>query len=222
MGAVCGTNVVRVFGKTAASTGLTVAGCRNAGLESRAVFVEASSHASYYPGADSMTLKLVYAPSGRILGAQAVGGKGVDKRIDVIATAIHFGGNVTDLADVDLAYAPPFGSAKDPVHMAAFVACNDLVGRPQVVSPETELEDYQVVDVRTADELRRLPLSGAIHAPLDELPQRFAELDPQRPTVTVCHSGKRAHVAACLLKDLGFQNVRNLTGGMLVRSRTTG
>jgi len=108
------------------------------------------------------------------------------------------------------------------VHMAAFVACNDLGGRPQVVSPDTELEDYQVVDVRTADELRRLPLSGAIHAPLDELPQRFAELDPQRPTVTVCHSGKRAHVAACLLKESGFQNVRNLTGGMLVRSRTSG
>ena len=219
MGPVCGTNVIRVFGKAAAGTGLSESQCRREGIACRSVFIQASNHASYFPGAESLLLKLIYAADGKILGAQAVGGEGVDKRIDVIATAIHFGGTVYDLAGLDLAYAPPFGSAKDPVHMAAFVACNDLESHPAVAAPDSELGRLQVVDVRTAGELERLPLPDAIHLPIDELPRRLAELDPGRETVTVCYSGKRAHVAACLLKNSGFRQVRNLTGGMLVRGQ---
>lgn len=219
MGAVCGTHVVRVFSKTAAGTGLSESMCRAEGIECRSVYIQAHSHAAYFPGAESMLLKLTYSPQGKILGAQAVGGMGVDKRIDVIATAIHFGGSVADLAELDLAYAPPFGSAKDPVHMAAFVACNDLDAYPEVVPPQTVLDSFQVVDVRTSKELERMPLEGAIHAPIDALQEMLPKLDRERPTITVCHSGKRAHIAACFLRGSGFKEVRNLTGGMQVRSQ---
>lgn len=216
---VLGTNVIRVFDLTAASTGLTEHQCKAAGLECRSVFIQAGGHASYYPGAETMTVKLIYTPEGKVLGAQAVGGLGVDKRIDVIATAIAFGGTVSDLAGLDLAYAPPYSSAKDPVHMAAFVACNDLKGAPPVLAPDCELTEYQVVDVRSAAELKRLPLAGAIAIPLDQLRERLSELDPALPTVTVCHSGKRGHVAASRMKNSGFANVANLTGGISLRSR---
>jgi len=183
------------------------------------VIIQAGHHAGYFPGAQSMQLKLVYAPGdGKILGAQGVGGDGVDKRIDVIATAMHFGGTVYQLAQLDLAYAPPYGSAKDAVHMAAFAAINDLDKYPTVVPPDYDLSDYQVVDVRSPKEQAELPLVGAIPIAIDELADRWSELDPTRPTITVCHSGKRAHVAACWLKGHGFESVSNLTGGMAMRS----
>lgn len=220
---VIGTSVVRVFDKTAASTGLNQRQCRAAGIESRAVFIQATDHASYFPGAEPLTLKLIYAPDGKILGAQGVGKTGVDKRIDVIATAISLGASVEDLAGLDLAYAPPYGSAKDPVHMAAFVACNDLEKRPLIAAPDLDLEGYQVVDVRSEGELEKLPLPApgdqTFHIPIDQLIDRMGELDPSRATVTVCHSGKRAHVAASLLGSSGFDDVRNLTGGVSIRRR---
>ena len=219
MRAVLGTSVVRIFNTTAASTGLTEAMCRQENIAHRAVYIQAANHASYFPGAESLTLKLVYSPEGKILGAQCVGGEGVDKRIDVIATVISLGGNVHDLAGLDLAYAPPYGSAKDPVHMAAFVACNDLANSPRIVAPDIDLTDFQVVDVRSPRELETLPLPGAIHLPVDSILQDHTVLDPSRPTVTICHSGKRAHVAASILQSLGFTNIANLTGGMAVRSQ---
>ncbi len=223
MRSVAGTSVVRVFEQTAASTGLSQRQCGNEGIDCRAVYIQATDHASYFPGAEPMTVKLVYSPEGKILGAQAVGKSGVDKRIDVIATTICLGGTVQDLAALDLAYSPPFGSAKDPVHMAAFVACNDLQQRPAVIPPDAKLDGHQVVDVRSSSELERLPLpapgGSAVHIPIDELIHRIDELDPSLPTVTVCHSGKRAHVAASLLVASGFKEVRNLTGGVSIRSR---
>jgi len=219
MGPVLGTSIVRVFGLTAACTGLNEATLDARGIEHHSVIIEAGHHAGYFPGAQSMQLKLVYAPGdGKILGAQGIGGDGVDKRIDVIATAMHFGGTVYQLAQLDLAYAPPYGSAKDPVHMAAFAAINDLDDYPTVVPPDYDLSDYQVVDVRSAKEQAALPLIGATAIGIDELADRWTELDPSRPTITVCHSGKRAHVAACWLKGQGFETVRNLTGGMGMRS----
>ena len=219
MGPVLGTSIVRVFGLTAACTGLNEATLDSRGIPHHSVIIQAGHHAGYFPGAQSMQLKLVYAPSdGKILGAQGVGGEGVDKRIDVIATAMHFGGTVYQLAQLDLAYAPPYGSAKDPVHMAAFAAINDLDEYPTVVPPDYDLADYQVLDVRSPKEQAALPLMGAIAIGIDELADRWTELDPNRPTVTVCHSGKRAHVAACWLKGQGFEIVRNLTGGMAMRS----
>jgi len=219
MGPVLGTSIVRVFELTAACTGLNEATLDFRGIEHHSVIIQAGHHAGYFPGAESMQLKLVYSPvDGKILGAQGVGGEGVDKRIDVIATAMHFGSTVYQLAQLDLAYAPPYGSAKDPVHMAAFAAINDLDNYPAVVSPDFDLDDSQVVDVRTAQERAALPLVGAIAIGIDELADRWTELDPNRPTITVCHSGKRAHVAACWLKGNGFADVRNLTGGMAMRS----
>ena len=219
MGSVYGTCIVRVFSLTAAATGLNEAACSAAGIEHRAATIQAAHHASYFPGAQNMTLKIVYRPTdGKLLGAQAIGGDGCDKRIDVVATALHFGGTIDDLTKLDLAYAPPFGSAKDPLHMAAFVAENDLEDRPQLVEFDEELDGFQVIDVRNATEIAKMPLVGAIHIPVDELATRWTELDPQRPTITVCHSGKRAHVAACWLRGHGFANVKNLNGGMSLRS----
>lgn len=219
MGHVLGTAIVRVFEVTAACTGFSERACQQHNLDHRSVIIQAPHHASYFPGAKNLTLKLIYAPQdGRILGAAAVGSEGVDKRIDVIATAMQFRGTVYDLATLDLAYAPPFGSAKDPVHMAAFVACNDLEQWPTITPPQTELEGLQVIDVRTKKEIEKLPLPGALSIPVDEIATRWQELDPQRPTVVVCHSGKRSHVAACWLKGLGFENVKNLSGGMSIRS----
>lgn len=219
LGPVLGTSIVRVFDLTAGCTGANTVALDARGIAHQSVIIQATNHAGYYPGAQSMVLKLIYAPGdGKILGAQAVGGEGVDKRIDVIATAIHFGATVYQLAELDLAYAPPFGSAKDPVHMAAFVAINDLNQWPAVIPPDSDLTGLQVLDVRTAKERAERPLAGAIAIEVDELSDRWIELDPQRPTVTVCHSGKRSHVAACLLKGHGFADVRNLTGGMSMRS----
>lgn len=218
MAPVLGTSVLRIFSKTAASSGLTAARCDMEKISYRSVYIQAGQHAGYFPGAQSMTLKLVYAPEdGRILGVQGVGGEGVDKRIDVIATAMQFGGTVYDLAGLDLAYAPPYGSAKDPVHMAAFAACNDLANFPAVIAPQTDLSTYQVLDVRNADEVDKLPLSGATHIAIDRLQHEPLPLDPSRPTVVVCHSAKRAHIGACFLRSKGFQQVWNLTGGMAVR-----
>ena len=152
-----------------------------------------------------------------LLGAQAVGAEGVDKRLDVAATVLQFSGSIDDLAGLDLAYAPPFGSAKDPIHMAAFTAQNDLAGYPRLTRFDADLDGFQVVDVRTAAEIEKLPLAGAIHMPVDELTERWQELDPSRDTVVVCHSGKRAHVAACWLQGKGFASVANLNGGMSIR-----
>jgi rhodanese-related sulfurtransferase len=219
MGSVFGTCIVRVFGLAAGSTGLNEKACRDAKIEYRAATIQAPHHASYFPGAKNLTLKIIYrAGDGKLLGAQAVGAEGCDKRLDVIATAMHFGGTIDDLCKLDLAYAPPFGSAKDPLHMAAFVAENDLRHVPTLVEFDSELDGLQIVDVRNASEIAQLPLAGAKWIPIDELAERWTELDPKRPTVTVCHSGKRAHIAACWLQGQGFAAVKNLNGGMSMRS----
>lgn len=219
MGAVYGTCIVRVFGLTAGSTGLNEKVCRAEKIPYRSATIQAPHHASYFPGAKNLTLKLLYREGdGKLLGAQAVGAEGCDKRLDVIATVMHFGGTIDDLAKLDLAYAPPFGSAKDPLHMAAFVAENDLHQLPSLAEFDCNLEGMQVVDVRNAAEIAKLPLAGAHQIPIDELAERWTELDSQRPTITVCHSGKRAHIAACWLHGQGFINVKNLNGGMSIRS----
>jgi len=218
MAPVLGTAIVRVFGKTAGMTGLSTKAANRLGLANRAVVITAGHHAGYYPGSESMVLKLIYDPdNGRVLGASAVGGEGVDKRIDVIATAIQFGATVEALSGLDLAYAPPFGSAKDPVHMAAFAACNDRSGFAPLAQVDDDLDGQQIVDVRTQEEFNDFRLPAAKLTPLHELRDRIGELDPNAPTVVVCHSGLRAHVGTRILKQHGFNNVRNLTGGMAMR-----
>lgn len=221
MAPVLGTAIVRVFDVTAAMTGLTQKLAERMNQPARSVTVVANHHAGYFPGAQSMILKLTYEPgSGKVLGAQAIGGAGVDKRIDVIATAMHFGATVRDLAGLDLAYAPPFGAAKDPIHLAAFAAGNDLDGIEAFRDADTEFGDEQIVDVRTAAEVQQTPLQGAenvVHIPVDELRDRIGELDPSRPTVVSCGVGIRGHLAARILKQHGFE-VANLSGGAKMRN----
>lgn len=223
MAPVFGTSIVRVFEISAGITGLSASSAKRSGIAARSVTVIANHHAGYYPGAQPLTLKLTYAPeSGRILGAQAVGREGVDKRLDVIATAMAFRGTVRDLAGLDLAYAPPFGSAKDPIHQAAFAACNQLDGLEDFVEPDADLSRMQVIDVRTAGEVHDRPLKSAPHAinvPLDELRDRLNELDSMAATVVCCGVGVRGHVAARILKQSGFVDVSNLTGGATLRNR---
>ncbi len=222
MSPVMGTSAVRVFDVNVATTGLSLGLAKRIKRDATSVTIVAKHHAGYYPGAQQMTLKLVYDPvDGSILGAQAVGGSGVDKRIDIIATAMSFGGTVQDLAGLDLAYAPPFGSAKDPVHMAAFAACNQLDGIESFVPCDADLSGYQVIDVRTDAEVQRSPLRGVdqwVHIPVDELRDRIGELDAQAPTVVSCGVGVRGHLAARILTQHDFE-VSNLSGGALVRNR---
>ncbi|MFI4876960.1 MAG: FAD-dependent oxidoreductase [Blastopirellula sp. JB062] len=222
MADVQGTAIVRVFEHAAATTGLSVKMARKLGVDAHSVTIAANHHAGYYPGAKLLALKLVFAlESGKILGAQCVGTEGVDKRIDVVATAMQFGGTVRQLAGVDLSYAPPYGSAKDPVHMAAFSACNHLDGVDQFVDSDANLAGLQVIDVRTEKEVSGKPLASADDAvaiPIDELRERLGELDPTRSTVVSCGVGVRAHAAARILRQNGFAEVRNLSGGALVRA----
>jgi len=212
---VQGTSIVRVFDLAAGLTGLNERLCKQNGIEYRTATIQAPHHASYFPGAQNLILKIVYSPTDRrVLGAQAVGKEGVDKRLDIVATLLHFRGTIDDLAGLDLAYAPPFGSAKDPIHQAAFVAQNDLATYPALLPTNSILDGFQVVDVRNSGELEKLPLPGAIHIPVDEMAERWGELNPEKPTIVVCHSGKRAHVAASWLLGKGFSSVENLNGGM--------
>ena len=223
MAPVFGTSIVRVFEMSAGMTGLSAALARRCGIDASSVTIVANHHAGYYPGAAPLTLKLTFdSESGRVLGAQAVGRDGVDKRLDVIATAMAFQGTVRDLAGLDLAYAPPFGSAKDPVHQAAFAACNQLDGIEEFSPPDADLSGKQVVDVRTADEVQSSPLAAAPHAvniPLDELRGQLDRLDPAAETVVSCGVGVRGHVAARILKQSGFADVKNLSGGATLRNR---
>ncbi len=223
MSPVFGTAIVRVFDQTAAMTGLSLKGAARLGIAATSVTVVAGQHAGYFPGATPLTLKLVFAPdTGLVLGAQAVGKDGVDKRIDVIATAMNFGATVRDLAKLDLCYAPPFGSAKDPVHQAAFAAGNHLDGVCQFTPADADLSGVQLVDVRTAAEVAQNPLAGgaqAINIPVDDLRARLNELDAAKATVVSCGVGVRGHVAVRILKQSGFDDVRNLSGGATVRNR---
>jgi len=218
--AAWGTAIIKVFGLAAGIAGDSVKSAERRGIKARAVHITANHHAGYYPGARQLTLKLVYeAGTGRVLGAQAVGPLGVDKRLDVVASLLHFHGTVADLAALDLAYAPPFGSAKDPLHMAAFAAQNDLAGLAPIVPPDADLSGHQVVDLRDDDERAELPLAGVTGArtiPLNSLRARLGELDKSRPTVVACHSGLRAHVATRLLRENGF-DASNLSGAALIR-----
>ena len=219
--AAMGTSIVRVFGTTAGMTGLSLKAALAAGFDATATHVIANNHAGYYPGAQAMIVKLVFEEgTGRVLGVQACGGDGVDKRLDVVSALTHFGGTVHDLAELDLAYAPPFGSAKDPLHMAAFAAENHLDGLAPVVQPDIDLCPYQTVDVRSAAEVEALPLAECdqiINIPLDQLRDRLGELDPSLPTVVACRSGLRSYVGTRILKQHGFDEVYNLSGATAMR-----
>jgi rhodanese-related sulfurtransferase len=179
-------------------------------------------HAAYYPGGELLSLKLVYErKTARLLGAQAFGKAGADKRIDVLATALQGRMTLADLAELDLAYAPPYSSANDPVNLAAFVGLNDISGfAPLVTAAQLAAELASaapplVLDVRGAGEWRRGHLRGAVHVPVDDLRGRVDALPRDRRIAVHCHSGFRAHLAVRILRERGFADVANVTGGSL-------
>lgn len=211
-----GTSIIKVFGLTAASTGNNERTLKKLNIPHKVIFVHPVSHASYYPGALSMTLKLIFDAKGKVLGAQGVGYDGVDKRIDVLATVIRLGGTVTDLTELELSYAPPFSSAKDPVNMAGYVAENVLAERMEVLTTEEfmayDKENAIVLDVRTEMEYNNGHIEGAINIPVDSLRKRLGELDKSKEILEYCQVGLRGYVAARILAQNGFK-VKNLTGG---------
>ena len=210
-----GTSVIKVFDMTGASVGSSEKTLKRLGTAYRSVIVHPSSHASYYPGASAIALKLLFTPEGKVLGAQAVGYEGVEKRIDDIAVAIHFGGHVRDLTELELSYAPPFSSAKDPVNMAGYAAENIVSGRVQSFSYDqlSERPEHSVLlDVRSELEHAGGHIPGSISIPVDELRGRLGELDPSQEIWAYCQVGLRGYTASQILRQYGF-GVRNLSGG---------
>ncbi|MDU5512186.1 FAD-dependent oxidoreductase [Enterococcus gilvus] len=211
-----GTAIVRVFDLAAASTGLSERTVKQAGLDYQVVHVSGKDHASYYPGASELTLKLVFEPkTGKLYGAQGVGGKGIDKRIDILATAIKGGLTIFDLPELEFTYAPPFGSAKDPVNMLGYAAINLSEGISDSIQwsqlKEAREKGYQLLDVRNPEELVNGRFPDALSIPLNQLRERVSELDPTKAYIVSCHSGLRSYVAERLLKQKGFK-VKNLDG----------
>lgn len=211
-----GTAIVRVFDLAAASTGLNEKQLQAANIKYKTVHVAGNSHASYYPNASELTLKLLFdATTGEIYGAQGVGGAGVAKRIDIIATAIKGGLTVNDLPELELSYAPPFGSAKDPVNMLGYVAQNQLEGISENIQwsqvDELLAQGSVLIDVRNPGELAKGRFKNSINIPLPELRNRLAELDTNQDYIVSCHSGLRSYIAERILKQAGF-TVKNLDG----------
>jgi len=211
-----GTAICKVFNLAVATTGMNEKGLKRAGLNYEKIFVHPASHAGYYPGASQMSLKLLFDPeTAKILGAQAVGTKGVDKRIDILAVAIRAGLTVYDLQEMELCYAPPFGSAKDPINYAGFVAANMLSGDAAICHVEDVLNpagNQKLLDVRTPAEVEAGTIPGAINIPVDDLRSRLDELSKDKEILVFCQVGLRGYLACRILSQNGF-TCRNLTGG---------
>ncbi len=213
-----GSSVLKAFDLTVATTGINELQAQKAGINYEKVILSPLSHAGYYPGGKLMTLKVLYEKGSlRVLGAQAVGESGVDKRIDVIATAIRFKAKITDLKDLDLAYAPPYSSAKDPVNMAGFIGENIENGLVEQVYVEDLYklkvqEDSFLVDVRTDAEFERGHIDGFYHIPVDEIRERCKELPKDKKLYLLCQSGLRSYIGVRMLKQLGYKAF-NIAGG---------
>lgn len=213
-----GTSVIKVFDMTAATTGISETAAKEAGIDADKVILSPMSHAGYYPGGKVMTMKVIFdKETCRLLGAQIVGYDGVDKRIDVLAVSIHAGLKATQLKDLDLAYAPPYSSAKDPVNMAGFMIENISKG----IVKQFYLEDMPkllgdasvtLLDVRTAEEYSRGHIDGFINIPVDHLRERLGALDFGKPVYVMCQSGLRSYIAARILAGNGY-DCYNFTGG---------
>lgn len=213
-----GSSVIRIFEMTAAVTGINETGAKKAGIDADSVILSPMNHAGYYPGGSLMTIKAVFEKETyRLLGAQIIGYEGVDKRIDVIATAIRSGMKATELKDLDLAYAPPYSSAKDPVNMAGFMIDNISKG----ILKQWHLEELQTImdkndvtllDTRTCEEYERGHIEGFRNIPVDELRDRLDEIDKGNPVYVICQSGLRSYIACRILEGSGFE-AYNFCGG---------
>ncbi|MGO9308244.1 MAG: FAD-dependent oxidoreductase [Spirochaetia bacterium] len=233
-GGALGSSVVKIFDAVAASTGLSETAARAAGFDAAASIVVKDHHASYYPDGRELVLKLVYdRSSGRLLGGQAFGEEGVEKRIDALAAALHGKMSLDDLAEIDFSYSPPFSSANDPLNVAAFVGQNDrsgyapLVGAEEVrtaLAARTSARAVRPVllDVRNLNEFEASHVCGALHIPVDELRFRLAEVPRETPIMVHCRSGFRSHLALRILKENGWKNVRNITGGFVAMTALGG
>ncbi len=214
------TSIVKIFELTVGSAGLSEKTLRTYGLPYQVSYTYSGSHADYYPGAETMTIKLIFSPgNGKVLGAQIIGKDGVDKRIDVLATAVHGGMTVFDLEELELAYAPPYSSAKDPVNIAGFVASNLIRGDAENIYPqelaELDPQTHIFLDVRSKMEIRVLgALDGAVSIPIDDLRDHLKELDKEKTYIVYCTVGQRAYCGYRILAQNGFR-ARNLSGGFL-------
>ena len=213
-----GSSVIKVFDMTAAATGLNETNAEKAGLDAESVVLSPMSHAAYYPGGKVMTMKVVFErESYRLLGAQIVGYEGVDKRIDVLATAIRAGMKATELKELDLAYAPPYSSAKDPVNMAGFMIDNIARGLVKQwplrdVAQLPKDGSATLLDRRTPGEYARGHIDGFVNIPVDELRERLDEIDPEKPVYVICQSGLRSYIACRILSGHGY-DCYNFSGG---------
>jgi len=215
---ILGVSVVKVFDMTVASVGLTEKQLKGTETEYEKIYVHPNNHASYYPGAVPLAFKLIFeTPTGKVLGAQVVGGPGSDKRIDVISTIIKMGGTVFDLEELELTYAPPYGSAKDPVNMAGFVASNFLRGDMPIQQwhniKEFKIKGGILLDVRSVEEFQARNIQGSINIPIEELRDRMNEVPKGKPILTYCEVGYRSYLATRVLLQNGFDEVYDLTGG---------
>jgi NADPH-dependent 2,4-dienoyl-CoA reductase/sulfur reductase-like enzyme/rhodanese-related sulfurtransferase len=223
-----GSSVVKIFDAVAAGTGLTETAARAAGFDAASAIVVKDHHASYYPGGRELVLKLVYdRASGRLLGGQALGEEGVEKRIDALAAALHGKMTLEDLAEIDFAYSPPFSSANDPLNIAAFAGLNDLSGyAPLVGAAEARTllasAGHVLLDVRNLNEYETSHVRGALHIPLDELRFRLDEVPRDASIMVHCRSGFRSHLALRILKENGWKNARNITGGYVAMTALGG
>lgn len=213
-----GSSVIKIFNMTAAVTGINETNAKKSGIDADAVILSPMSHAGYYPGGKIMTMKVVFEKETyRLLGAQIIGYEGVDKRIDVLAAAIHAGMNAVQLKDLDLAYAPPYSSAKDPVNMAGFIIeniANGVLKQWRLEDAERLLNDNEAVllDVRTAQEYNYGHIDGSINIPLDELRERLDEIEPAKSVYVICQSGLRSYIASRILEANGYESY-NFAGG---------
>ena len=209
-----GASVVKVGKYAAASVGMTEKRLKADGKKYRKIYIHPSSSASYYPGASRMDIKLIFGDDGTIYGAQIIGEKGVDKRIDAIAQAMYAGFKADALGELELAYAPPFSSAKDPVNYAGFVASNVLTGKSTPVYAENIPDGAVVLDVREPSEVANGKIPNSVNIPLGQLRGRLSEIDKSRLVVASCQVGLRGYLAERILKQNGF-NAANLSGGYL-------
>lgn len=211
-----GTSIIKIFGLTAASTGNNERTLTRLGIPFKVIYVHPFAHASYYPAALPLSLKLIFNEDGKILGAQSIGYDGVDKRIDVIASVLRLSGTVHDLTELELSYAPPFSSAKDPVNMAGFTAENVLNGLSDVITPSElisyDMKDVILVDVRSEIEFANGHLEGALNLPVDNLRENLSSLDKNKEIIVYCQVGIRGYIAERILRQNGFKS-KNLTGG---------
>ncbi len=213
-----GSAVLKLFDMTVATTGINEKSAAAAGIDYDKTYIYSGSHASYYPGASNMSIKALWDKKTlKIIGAQIVGFDGVDKRMDVLASSIRFGAKITDLANLELCYAPPFGSAKDPVNMLGFVAENIITGKMKQffwndVEKLPRDGSVTLLDVRTVTEVKRGRIDGFINIPLDSLRERIEEIPKDKPVYLHCHSGLRSYIALCILKGNGY-DCFNLAGG---------